>query len=120
MSRIIDDLLLLSKADTGKMQLKVEDVAVEGPDSRGLHGYEDFCRKEEHGAYGRGIDETKMKGDELKLRRMLWNIVENGIKYTQTGRKGRDFVGPRKRVCTDQRERYGRRHIGQGHKVRVR
>ena len=31
--------------------------------------------------------EAKLKGDELKLRRMLWNIVDNGIKYTQTGGK---------------------------------
>ena len=31
------------------------------------------------------LAEARLKGDELKLRRMLWNIVDNGIKYTQTG-----------------------------------
>jgi len=31
------------------------------------------------------MNETKLQGDELKLRRMLWNIVDNGIKYTQAG-----------------------------------
>jgi signal transduction histidine kinase len=29
--------------------------------------------------------DVRLKGDELKLRRMLWNIVENGIKYTNGG-----------------------------------
>jgi signal transduction histidine kinase len=31
------------------------------------------------------VADTKIRGDELKLRRMLWNIVDNGIKYTRTG-----------------------------------
>lgn len=31
------------------------------------------------------LADTRLKGDELKLRRMLWNIVDNGIKYTSAG-----------------------------------
>jgi signal transduction histidine kinase len=31
------------------------------------------------------LADVRLIGDELKLRRMLWNILENGIKYTQEG-----------------------------------
>ncbi len=33
------------------------------------------------------LEDIRLKGDELKLRRMLLNIVENGIKYSQVGGK---------------------------------
>jgi signal transduction histidine kinase len=43
-------------------------------------------------AENKGVDlfvnelaDVRVMGDELKLRRMLWNILENGIKYTQKG-----------------------------------
>ena len=31
------------------------------------------------------LADVRLIGDELKLRRMLWNIMENGIKYTPKG-----------------------------------
>jgi signal transduction histidine kinase len=33
------------------------------------------------------LEDVHVKGDELKLRRMFYNIVENGIKYTPKGGK---------------------------------
>jgi heavy metal sensor kinase len=85
MTRIIDDLLLLSKADTNNVQLNIEDVAL-----RDL--VIGVCMDMKISAENKGvelevkeIDDVRLKGDELKLRRMLWNIVENGIKYTPKG-----------------------------------
>jgi heavy metal sensor kinase len=85
MSRIIDDLLLLSKADSKDMKLNVENISL-----RDLLA--DVCMNMKIVAVNKGIDLTvneladvRFIGDELKLRRMLLNIIENGIKYTQEG-----------------------------------
>jgi two-component system OmpR family sensor kinase len=87
MANIIDDLLLLSKADTGKMQLNLEEVSLR---DLILDVYTDmkiFAEKKNVDLLVGDVEDSRIKGDELKLRRMLWNIVDNGIKYTQTGGK---------------------------------
>ena len=85
MSKIIDDLLLLSKADPKDVRLNIDDISL-----RDL--IVDVCMDMKIFADKKGIDlvinelsDVRMKGDELKLRRMLVNIVENGIKYTRAG-----------------------------------
>ncbi len=85
MSRIIDDLLLLSKADSKDMKLNVENISL-----RDLLA--DVCMNMKIVATNKGIDlavdeltDVRFIGDELKLRRMLLNIIDNGIKYTQKG-----------------------------------
>jgi heavy metal sensor kinase len=87
MAEIIDDLLLLSKADTKEVKLSAEDVSM-----RDLIA--DVCMNVKIFADNKGIElmikeleDIKIKGDELKLRRMFLNIVENGIKYTPPGGK---------------------------------
>jgi heavy metal sensor kinase len=87
MAKIIDDLLLLAKADTGEMQLNVEDVDLK---DLILDVYSDMTMLAEKKSIELSVgdlQETRLPGDELKLRRMLWNVVENGIKYTQPGGK---------------------------------
>ncbi len=87
MARIIDDLLLLAKADTGETQLKLNEIDLK---DLILEVYSDMTilaeKKNVELSVGELL-ETRLSGDELKLRRMLWNIVENGIKYTQPGGK---------------------------------
>jgi heavy metal sensor kinase len=87
MTRIVDDLLLLSKADAEEIKLTIEDIAL-----RDL--VMDICMDMKIFADNKGIElivseleDVRLKGDELKLRRMLWNVVQNGIKYTQKGGK---------------------------------
>lgn len=85
MSRIIDDLLLLSKAETKEIKLNLEEIALRDL----IMG---VCVDMKITAANKGIElqateieDVRLKGDELKLRRMLWNIVENGIKYSPAG-----------------------------------
>jgi two-component system, OmpR family, sensor kinase len=87
MSSIIDDLLLLSKADTGKIQLNIEDVSLRDLVVEVYMEMQLFAEKKNVELLLGDVVDTKIKGDELKLRRMLWNIVDNGIKYTHTGGK---------------------------------
>jgi len=85
MSRIIDDLLLLSKADTKDITLNLESVSL-----RDLVA--DVCMNMKIFADNQGVNlmvdelaDVRFTGDELKLRRMFLNILENGIKYTPQG-----------------------------------
>ncbi len=87
MSTIIDDLLLLSKADTGEMRLNVEEVDIRDLIIDVYMDMKIFAEKKNVRLEVNELEDMRLKGDELKLRRMLWNIVDNGIKYTQTGGK---------------------------------
>lgn len=93
MSRIIDDLLLLSKADMKDTKLNMENIVL-----RDL--LVDVCIDMRIFADNKGVElmvneleDVKVPGDELKLRRMFCNIVENGIKYNLKG--GRVAVSSR-------------------------
>ncbi|MEN6615654.1 MAG: ATP-binding protein [Syntrophorhabdus sp.] len=85
MSRIIDDLLLLSKAEVKDIRMNLEKV-----DLRDLLA--DVCLNMKLFGENKGVEiiakdleDIRIVGDELKLRRMLTNIVENGIKYGGRG-----------------------------------
>jgi heavy metal sensor kinase len=85
MSRIIDDLLLLSKAEVKDIRLNLDKV-----DLRDLLA--DVCLNMKLFGENKGVEiiaseleDIRIVGDELKLRRMLTNIVENGIKYGNRG-----------------------------------
>lgn len=87
MERIIDNLLLLSKSDSGELPLEKRPVSLSDlvqaiylqmrpqAEERGLELYFDF-----------DVDrEVIIQGDELRLRQMLLNLVTNAIKYTPQG-----------------------------------
>ncbi len=85
MSRIIDDLLLLSKADTGEMKLNLEEIDLRDFVIDVYMDMKMFAEKKNVQLSVEDIPDTRLRGDELKLRRMLRNIVDNGIKYTPGG-----------------------------------
>jgi heavy metal sensor kinase len=87
MSRIIDDLLLLSKADLKEMKLNLEDIALRDLVADVCVDMKIFADNKDVKLDVKELEDVKLKGDELKLRRMLWNIVQNGIKYTPEGGK---------------------------------
>lgn len=85
MSRIIDDLLLLSKAETKDINMNLEKI-----DLRDLLA--DVCLNMKLFGENKGVEvvvreleDIRIMGDELKLRRMITNVVENGIKYGSSG-----------------------------------
>ncbi len=85
MSLIVEDLLTLSRADMGELKMEREKVDL----SRLARGvWEDLQLL----ARGKGVllkfmDDgfTKVDGAPLRLRQLILNLVENGIKYTPSG-----------------------------------
>jgi two-component system OmpR family sensor kinase len=87
MSCIIDDLLLLSKADTKEIKLNIEEVALRDLIMDVCMNMKVVADKKDVKLQISELEDVRLKGDELKLRRMLLNIVENGIKYSHIGGK---------------------------------
>jgi heavy metal sensor kinase len=85
MARIIDDLLLLSKADIQDMKLNIENISLRDLVADVCMNMKIFADNKEITLIVEELADVRLVGDELKLRRMLLNILENGIKYTPKG-----------------------------------
>ena len=86
MSHIVNDLLLLSKADSGDVRLNKEEVNL--PEILG-----DIVDQVQILARSKNLqvetinhqEETRILGDSLRIRELFLNLVENAIKYTEQG-----------------------------------
>jgi signal transduction histidine kinase len=85
MSKVLEDLFILSKSDENQVNLDCKIV-----DLRAL--VEEVCKHAEVLAEEKNmkiviafLEPTEVKGDEVRLRQMVWNVLQNGIKYTQRG-----------------------------------
>jgi heavy metal sensor kinase len=85
MSRIVDELLFLSRADLGEIKLKMLPVQLDDL-FREIHQQAAVLGKD------RSIQTVIMKvepvvveGDDLRLRELLLNLVDNAVKYSQAG-----------------------------------
>lgn len=85
MSRIVDELLFLSRADLGEIKLKMFPVQLD-----------DLVREIQQQALVLGqdrnihtvleaIEPVVVQGDDLRLRELLLNLVDNAVKYSQEG-----------------------------------
>ncbi|MBI3650254.1 MAG: HAMP domain-containing protein [Acidobacteria bacterium] len=85
LTRLVDDLLALARADAGERQLTLEEFYLNDV-------VEDCCRAAQVLALRKEISLTchttadlAFRGDEELLRRMLLNLLDNAIKYTPRG-----------------------------------
>jgi two-component system OmpR family sensor kinase len=85
MARLVDDLLLLSRADAGALRWEmeaveldrlVEDVAKEG---------EILGRGKQVRVSIQALEPLIVQGDGQRLKQLLRNLVDNGVKYTPPG-----------------------------------
>ncbi len=83
MSKVLEDLFILSKSDENQILLNCKRM-----DLRDL--VDEVCKHAEVLAGEKDIriiiaclESVKINGDEVRLRQMIWNILQNGIKYTQ-------------------------------------
>ena len=83
MSKVLEDLFLLSKSDENQIVLDWRPL-----DLSLL--IEEVCKHAEILASEKGIrvviaylERLQIHGDPVRLRQMIWNVVQNAIKYTQ-------------------------------------
>jgi heavy metal sensor kinase len=86
MSKIVEDLLLLSKADIGEIRLNKEDINL----NRFIHGLTEQMKilaqpKNIRIETSNHQEEIHVFGDALRMRELFINLIENGIKYTEEG-----------------------------------
>lgn len=85
-TRLIDDLLDLTRVATGKLEIHPETVSVREAIDHAL----EVCREEADEA-GVKLERFAPKGelfvraDPARLRQILWNIVKNAVKFTPRG-----------------------------------
>ena len=92
MSKVLEDLFLLSKSDENQIVLDFKPV-----DLSLL--IEEICKHAEIIASEKNIrvviaylERVQINGDPVRLRQMIWNVIQNGIKYTQQGGEVKIFV----------------------------
>ncbi len=86
MSKIVEDLLLLSKADIGEIRLNREDIHL----TRFIGGLTEQMKilaqpKNIRIEISNHQNEIHVFGDTLRMRELFINLIENGIKYTEAG-----------------------------------
>jgi signal transduction histidine kinase len=86
MSQIVEDLLLLSRADSGQIRLNREDIDLNEILSEViahlnvLAKSKNLCIETSNHR-----EEVHIYGDPLRIRELFLNLIENGIKYTEDG-----------------------------------
>jgi heavy metal sensor kinase len=87
LSRLIDDLLNLARADAGHVNLRVEEFYLNDL-------LADCCRVFQGAASAKNITlgclspgDVAFRGDQELLRRLIWNLLDNAIRYTPPGGK---------------------------------
>ena len=80
MSRLVDDLLLLAKADAGRLALDKKIVSL---DTLVLEVYNQARMLSDSVQVTLGqLDQVHVLGDADRLKQLLLNLVTNGVKYT--------------------------------------
>lgn len=86
MSQIVEDLLLLSKADIGEIRLSKEDINLTELLTEVAAQMDMLARSRKlHLFTSNHHQEIHIFGDALRLRELFINLIENGIKYTEEG-----------------------------------
>jgi heavy metal sensor kinase len=85
LSRLVDDLLNLARADAGRLKLQSEEFYLNDL-------LAECCRSAQSLAAARGIalecrpaEDAPFRGDEELLRRLVMNLLDNAIRYTPPG-----------------------------------
>ena len=86
MSQIVEDLLLLSRADSGQIRLNREDIDLNEILSEVIAHLNVLAKsKNLHIETSNHHENVHLYGDPLRIRELFLNLIENGIKYTEDG-----------------------------------
>ncbi len=86
MGQIVDDLLLLSRTDSGEIQLNREQISLSQVLKETIPQASLLARhKNLRILAALPEDDVSILGDRLRIRELLLNLIENAIKYTEEG-----------------------------------
>ena len=86
MSKIVDDLLLLARTETGEIRLFKEEVNLSQIVSEVVTQLTKLAHAKDLQIVATNHHEDiPLYGDALRIREMLLNLIENSIKYTEPG-----------------------------------
>ena len=111
MSRLLGDLLLLARADTGGLPLQIGPVELDNVLFSVPAGQ---AYREPVSVELTAVDQATILGDEDRLKQLLLNMVDNGIKYTLPGGTVRLSLTKGRRVGEFDHQRYRHRHPARG------
>jgi heavy metal sensor kinase len=84
-SRLVDGLLLLARADVGALKLDLQPVDMAQLTHQLCEHLQPLARQHDIELRHPVSHPVVIDGDELQLQRMLTNLIDNGIKYTPSG-----------------------------------
>jgi heavy metal sensor kinase len=86
MSQIVEDLLLLSKADIGEVRLIKEDINLTEILNEVVAQMDRLAKSKGLSLFmSNHLQDIHILGDALRIRELFINLIENGIKYTEQG-----------------------------------
>ena len=85
LARIVDDLLLLARADAGHLVGRAEDLFLEDVVLDAVRGIRPIADQRQVRVEVRGIVEAPMHGDPDLLGRLVLNLLDNAVKFSPAG-----------------------------------
>ena len=82
LTRIVEDLFTLTRADSGQYLLSPEDLYLEEVVADCAHSARTLAREKNIELTVDASSECLLRGDSALLRRMILNLLDNAIKYT--------------------------------------
>ena len=84
--RIVDDVLAMSRIETGHLRLSVEPVDLRGVIENGLESVH-HAAEAKHIRLWPVLQEAglRVSGDAGRLQQVVWNLLENAVKFTPSG-----------------------------------
>jgi signal transduction histidine kinase/CheY-like chemotaxis protein len=84
LSRIVDDLLDVSRVSSGKIALNREPVDLQDVAERAVAAFREAGRFSRH-ALSLSTASAVVYGDATRLQQIVWNLLDNALKYTPEG-----------------------------------
>jgi signal transduction histidine kinase/DNA-binding response OmpR family regulator len=85
--RLINDILDLSKIEAGRLQLSLEDVAVDASFAEVCESLQPLVEKNAHQMIQSAPRGLVVRADATRFKQMLMNLLGNAIKFTPKGGK---------------------------------